>query len=167
MIISHFYLHLLYFFFLPYLRRLILLVLILVIYLLSIFRIFNLFLIQSTPSWIYHRFGFLSIFLPSFNSILVGDGVGSETLSSTPFWLSHIYSPQRSSLIKASYFVFSLEPPLSTNHIPRFQYDPTLMLHTFSQSHRKLVNSFLDPLLSPFLELFCDIPLVLFAPSTF
>ena len=41
------------------------------------------------------------------------------------------------------------------------------LAQTFSQSHRKLVDCYLDPLLSPILERFTDRPLVLFAPSTF
>ena len=96
-----------------YLRRLGLFVFMIFTFLLSLLRLFKLVLIHPSPSWLYHRFGFLSIFLPRFNSILVGDGVGSESLSPTPFWLSHIYSGQRSSLVTSSYFVFSLESTLS------------------------------------------------------
>ena len=86
-----------------YLRRLILFVIILLSYFLSILR-YLLVLIRLSCMAI-HRFGFYPFYFPDLTLYLLVM-VLDPKLFPPPFWLSHIYSPQRSSLIKASYFVF-------------------------------------------------------------
>lgn len=131
-----------------YVSRLILLLFVLApLFFLWALKIIELFLIQPSPSWLYQRFGPFSLIIPQLPSFLVGDGVGSETLASTPFWLSHVYKSSRSALVQSSSYAFSLEDNSFPHGFPRSRYPSSLLSQTFDDSLRQLVSDQLPSLL--------------------
>ena len=69
---------------------------------------FSLLVIQPRPYWLKERFGILSKLILNYETIIVGDGVGSECLTKKPFWLKKNHRNEfTNEKIIYSYFIFS------------------------------------------------------------
>ena len=69
---------------------------------------FSLLVIQPRPYWLKERFGILSKLILNYETIIVGDGVGSECLTKKPFWLKKNHRDEfTNEKIIYSYFIFS------------------------------------------------------------
>lgn len=130
-------------------------------------RILRLSIIQPSPAWIYHRFWFFSFLIPRLPSFLVGDGVGSESLASTPFWLSHLYTSSRSALIKSSSYVFSLEDENRIFDYSRSKYRPDQLVATFEDSLSSPIGADLKSLFSSLQGSLAYRSVVILVTSTF
>ena len=130
-------------------------------------RILRVSIVQPSPAWMYHRFSFFSFLIPRLPSYLVGDGVGSESLSSAPFWLSHLYKSSRSALIQSSNYVFSLEDDDQCFDYPRFRYQPDQLVATFDDSLSGPIEAELKSLFSSLQGSFANRSIVILVTSTF
>ena len=127
----------------------------------------NTILIQPSPSWLYQRFGFLSSIIPRFYSHLVGDGVGCETLDSTPMWLSHIYKNSPRAHILSSSYVFSLVEELEAYDFSRKCYSTIHLNEVISSSFSFFRHTVLHQALSPVFRLTECKMLIVLTGSTF
>tara|TARA_Y100000589_G_C27199029_1_gene648516 strand:+ start:12363 stop:13589 length:1227 start_codon:yes stop_codon:yes gene_type:complete len=68
----------------------------------------SLLVVQPRPYWLKERFGFLSKLIFNYETIIIGDGVGSECLTKKPIWLKKFeannYTKEK---IISSYYIFS------------------------------------------------------------
>jgi len=94
----------------------------------------NFLVIQPRPNWLRERFKKFGFILKNFNTILVGEGVGSECLTNKPAWLLRNEKKNNDNeKVNASYFVFSNQRINRNNlfNINSFQYERSELITVF------------------------------------
>ena len=84
---------------------------------------FSLLVVQPRPYWLKQRFGLLSKLIFNYETIIVGDGVGSECLTKKPFWLQKTKDNNYiSEKIISSYFIFSSNREKESSYLNKIHF---------------------------------------------